>query len=34
MDNPRLAARSETFNDDDGLKITKRCFFLAIGDDD
>ena len=34
MDNPRLAARSEAFTDDDGTKITKRCYFLAIGDDD
>lgn len=34
MDNPRLEARSEVFMDDEGLKITKRCFFLAIGDDD
>lgn len=34
MDNPRLADRSEVFNDDEGVKIVKRCFFLAIGDDD
>lgn len=34
MDNPRLEARSEVFYDDDGVKITKRCFLLAIGDDD
>lgn len=34
MDNPRLASRSETFYDDEGLKIIKRCFVLAIGDDD
>lgn len=34
MDNPRLANRSETFNNDDGIKVIKRCYFLAIGDDD
>ena len=34
MDHPRLAARSETFTDDEGTRITKRCYFLAIGDDD
>ena len=34
MDNPRLASRSEIFHDDDGVKIVKRCYFLAIGDDD
>ena len=34
MDNPRLNSRSETFLNDDGLKIIKRCYFLAIGDDD
>ena len=34
MDNPRLDARSETFFNDDGIKIIKRCYFLAIGDDD
>ena len=34
MDNPRLASRSETFYDDEDLKIIKRCFVLAIGDDD
>lgn len=34
MDNPRLAARSETFCNDDGIKVIKRCYFLAIGDDD
>ena len=34
MDNYRLASRSETFLDDDGTKIVKRCYFLAIGDDD
>ena len=34
MDNPRLAARSEIFTDDDDVKISKRCYFLAIGDDD
>ena len=34
MDNPRLAARSENFEDDEGVKIVKRCYFLAIGDDD
>mmetsp|Transcript_34268 Transcript_34268/g.42336 ORF Transcript_34268/g.42336 Transcript_34268/m.42336 type:complete len:187 (+) Transcript_34268:2243-2803(+) len=34
MDNPRLAVRSEVFTDDDGIKISKRCYFLAIGDDD
>lgn len=34
MDNPRLAARSETFENDDGIKVIKRCYFLAIGDDD
>ena len=34
MDNPRLASRSEVFYDDDQVKIIKRCYFLAIGDDD
>ena len=34
MDNPRLASRSEIFEDDEGVKIVKRCYFLAIGDDD
>lgn len=34
MDNPRLAKRSETFLNDDGVKVIKRCYFLAIGDDD
>merc|ERR1719362_704367 len=34
MDNPRLVARSETFSNDDGVKVIKRCYFLAIGDDD
>ena len=34
MDNPRLASRSEIFEDDEGVKIIKRCYFLAIGDDD
>lgn len=34
MDNPRLASRSEIFVDDQGVKIIKRCYFLAIGDDD
>ena len=34
MDNPRLASRSEQFVSDDGIKITKRCYFLAVGDDD
>jgi len=34
MDNPRLNVRSETFLNDDGVKIIKRCYFLAIGDDD
>jgi len=34
MDNPRLASRSDTFFDDNNVKIVKRCFFLAIGDDD
>ena len=34
MDNPRLASRSEAFVSDDGIKVTKRCYFLAIGDDD
>lgn len=34
MDHPRLASRSEIFTDDEGVRITKRCYFLAIGDDD
>ena len=34
MDNPRLAKRSEAFLDDENVKIIKRCFVLAIGDDD
>ena len=34
MDNVRLANRSEIFQDDDGIKIVKRCYLLAIGDDD
>ena len=34
MDNHRLASRSEIFIDDDGTKIVKRCFLLAVGDDD
>lgn len=34
MHNERLAARSETFQDDDGVVIEKRCFFLLGGDDD
>jgi hypothetical protein len=34
MDNPRLASRSEIFEDDEGVKIIKRCFYLAIGDDE
>lgn len=29
-----MARRSEIFTDDEGVKITKRCFLLAIGDDD
>ena len=34
MNNPRLAKRSETFDDDNGIRVDKRCFFLAVGDDD
>lgn len=34
MDNPRLAVRSEEFVDDSGVKVIKRCFLLAIGEDD
>jgi len=34
MDNPRLANRSEAFVSDDGIEVTKRCYFLAVGDDD
>ena len=29
-----MANRSEIFQDDDGIKIVKRCYLLAIGDDD
>lgn len=34
MDHPRLAVRSEIFTDDEGTRITKRCYFLGVGDDD
>ena len=34
MNNTRLAKRSETFDDDNGIRVDKRCFFLAVGDDD
>ena len=34
MNNARLAKRSETFDDDNGVRVDKRCFFLAVGDDD
>ena len=34
MDNVRLAMRSEIFHDDEGVKIIKRCYLLAIGEDD
>lgn len=34
MNNKRLGSRSETFDDDNGTRIDKRCFLLAIGDDD
>ena len=34
MNNERLAKRSETFDDDSGIRVDKRCFFLAVGDDD
>jgi len=34
MNNKRLGDRSETFDDDNGTRIDKRCYVLAIGDDD
>lgn len=34
MDNERLAKRSETFTDDQGQTVEKRCFFLCCGNDD
>jgi len=34
VSNNRLAVRSETFYDDFDVLIDKRCFLLAIGDDD
>jgi hypothetical protein len=34
MDNPRMERRSETFQDDYGVVVEKRCFFLACGHDD
>ena len=34
MNNNRLGKRSETFDDDNGVRVDKRCFFLAVGDDD
>jgi hypothetical protein len=34
MDNPRLALRSEIFQDDSGHLVEKRCFLLCCGEDD
>jgi len=34
MQNERLQKRSETFLDDNGHKVEKRCFFLLAGPDD
>lgn len=34
MDNKRMAKRSEVFQDDKGVVIEKRCFFLMCGEDD
>ena len=34
MDNEKLAKRSETFTDDLGQTVEKRCFLLCCGNDD